>query len=182
MNLTGKIELLAPAKNADIGIIAINHGADAVYIGAPQFSARAAAGNSIEDIARLVTYAHRYYTRVYVALNTILTETELTETEKLIVQLYEAGVDALIIQDMGILELNLPPISLHASTQCDNRTLEKVLFLEKCGFDQVVLARELSLQQIKTLDKKYLAEEATAANESSEEDDISFDDLDLDNL
>lgn len=151
MNLTGKIELLAPAKNADIGIIAINHGANAVYIGAPQFSARAAAGNSIEDIARLVTYAHRYYTRVYVALNTILTETELTETEKLIVQLYEAGVDALIIQDMGILELNLPPISLHASTQCDNRTLEKVLFLEKCGFDQVVLARELSLQQIKTI-------------------------------
>ena len=114
-----EVELLAPAKNADIGIEAINHGADAVYIGAAMFSARAAAGNSIEDIERLVKHAHFYNARVYVALNTVLTDDQLPEAEKLIWQLYEKGVDALIVQDMGILELNLPPIELYASTQTD---------------------------------------------------------------
>lgn len=144
-----RIELLSPAKNLDCGIAAINHGADAVYIGAPKFSARAAAGNSITDIEKLVNYAHLYNAKVYIALNTILKNEELEETEKLIGQLYRAGSDALIIQDMGVLEMNLPPIPLHASTQMDNRTLEKVQFLEKSGFSQVVLARELSIQKIK---------------------------------
>ena len=143
------IELLAPAKNAEVGIAAINHGADAVYIGAPKFGARQAVGNSLDDIATLVTYAHRFYARVYVALNTILSDDELDEARALIYKLYDIGVDALIIQDMGLLELDLPPIPLHASTQCDNRSVEKVKFLEQCGFEQVVLARELSLQQIR---------------------------------
>lgn len=127
---------------------AINHGADAVYIGAPRFGARQAVGNSIGDIARLVDYAHKFYARVYVALNTILTDDELAEAQRIAVDLYNVGADALIVQDMGLLELDLPPIPLHASTQCDNRTTEKVAFLERCGFEQVVLARELSLAQI----------------------------------
>lgn len=146
-----KIELLAPAKNAEIGIEAINHGADAVYIGAPQFSARAAAGNSIEEIERLIQHAHKYYAKVYVALNTILTDEELIQAERIIHQLYDIGTDALIVQDLGITQLNLPPIPLHASTQMDNRTPEKVQFLEKAGFEQVVLARELSIEQIKNI-------------------------------
>ncbi len=144
-----RIELLSPAKNAEIGIEAINHGADAVYIGAPRFSARAAAGNSTSEIARLVDYAHKYDSRVYVALNTILKDEELLETERIIGEMYSIGVDALIVQDMGILELDIPPIALHASTQTDNRTVEKVRFLENVGFSQVVLARELSLAQIR---------------------------------
>ena len=111
------IELLAPAKNLECGIEAINHGADAVYIGAPRFGARAAAGNSIEDIKALVEHAHLYNARIYVTVNTILHDEELPETEKMIWELYRAGVDALIIQDMGITRLNLPPIALHASTQ-----------------------------------------------------------------
>ena len=143
-----KIELLAPAKNVECGIEAINHGADAVYIGAPRFSARAAAGNSLEDIQQLVEYAHLYNVRIYVALNTILKEDELEETEKLIHDLYRIGVDALIVQDMAITQLNLPPIPLHASTQTDNRSVEKVKFMSDAGFTQVVLARELSLQEI----------------------------------
>lgn len=146
-----KIELLAPAKNAEIGIEAILHGADAVYIGAPKFGARVAAGNSIEDIERLTKFAHQFHARVYVALNTILYDDELSETEKIIVQLYEKGVDALIVQDMGILQLNLPPIPLHASTQMDNRTVEKAKFLEKAGFSQIVLARELSIETIRDI-------------------------------
>ena len=146
-----EIELLAPAKTADIGIEAINHGADAVYIGAPQFSARAAAGNAVEDISRLVAYAHRFRAKIYVAVNTILTDSELTLAERMVWQLYEAGADALILQDMGLLELSLPPIALHASTQMDNRTIEKVQFLESAGFSQIVLARELSLEQIRTI-------------------------------
>ncbi|MDR3326595.1 MAG: U32 family peptidase [Prevotellaceae bacterium] len=143
-----KIELLSPAKDLATGIAAILHGADAVYIGASDFSARAAAGNSLEDIKKLVDFAHLYYAKIYITLNTILTDGELSEVQKLIWQLYLADVDALIIQDMGILELDLPGIELHASTQCDNRSVEKVQFLERCGFAQVVLARELSLQQI----------------------------------
>ena len=146
-----KIELLAPAKNLDCGIGAIDHGADAVYIGAPRFGARAAAGNSLEDIAELVKYAHLYNARIYVTLNTILKDEELEDTEKLVWGLYRIGVDALIVQDMGLLTLNLPPIPLHASTQMDNRNAEKVKFLADTGFRQVVLARELSLEQIRKI-------------------------------
>ena len=145
------IELLAPAKNLECGIEAVNHGADAVYIGAPRFGARAAAGNSIEDIKALVEHAHLYNARIYVTVNTILHDEELPETEKMIWELYRAGVDALIIQDMGITRLNLPPIALHASTQMDNRTPEKVKFLSDIGSRQVVLARELSLDEIKKI-------------------------------
>ena len=143
-----KIELLAPAKNLECGMAAIDHGADAVYIGAPKFGARAAAVNSLEDIAALVEYAHLYNVRIYVTVNTILKDEELKETEEMIRALYRVGVDALIVQDMGITGLELPPIPLHASTQMDNRTAEKVRFLADAGFRQVVLARELSLREI----------------------------------
>jgi len=143
-----KVELLSPAKNLQIGIAAINHGADAVYIGYNQFGARAAAGNSITDIEALVKYAHVYGACVYVTLNTILYENELNQVQHLINTFYEIGVDALIIQDMGILEMDLPPIALHASTQTNNRTLQKVKFLEQAGFSRVVLARELSITDI----------------------------------
>lgn len=143
-----KIELLAPAKNLECGLEAINHGADAVYIGAPKFGARSAAGNSLDDIQTLVKHAHLYNARIYVTVNTILKEEELLETEKMIWELYGMGVDALIVQDMGITGLNLPPIPLHASTQTDNRTSDKVKFLASAGFRQVVLARELSLKEI----------------------------------
>lgn len=146
-----RIELLAPAKNLECGMAAVDHGADAVYIGAPKFGARAAAVNSLEDIAGLVDYAHLYNVRVYVALNTLLKEEELKETEEMIWSLYRAGVDALIVQDMGITRLNLPPIPLHGSTQMDNRTPEKVRFLADAGFSQVVLARELSLEEMRRI-------------------------------
>ena len=145
------IELLSPAKDLNCGIEAINHGADAVYIGAPKFGARAAAGNSLEDIRELCEYAHLYGARIYVTLNTILKEDELEEAERMIWDLWRVGTDALIIQDMGITRLNLPPIPLHASTQTDNRTPEKVRFLEAAGFTQVVLARELSLNEIRRI-------------------------------
>ena len=145
------IELLSPAKDLNCGIEAINHGADAVYIGAPKFGARAAAGNSLEDIRELCEYAPLYGARIYVTLNTILKEDELEEAERMIWDLWRVGTDALIIQDMGITRLNLPPIPLHASTQTDNRTPEKVRFLEAAGFTQVVLARELSLNEIRRI-------------------------------
>lgn len=145
------IELLSPAKDLRCGIEAVRHGADAVYIGAPRFGARAAAGNSTDDIHALSEYAHLYDVRVYVALNTILRDDELWEAERMIWQLYRAGTDALIVQDMGITRLDLPPIPLHASTQTDNRTAEKVRFLEAAGFTQVVLARELSLEEIREI-------------------------------
>ncbi|MFA5626555.1 MAG: U32 family peptidase [Thiohalomonadaceae bacterium] len=148
MTARGVLELLAPAKNAAFGIEAINHGADAVYIGGPSFGARAAAGNTIADIASLAEYAQRYSAQVFVALNTILKDEELEPARQLAWQVYEAGADALIIQDMGLLELDLPPLALHASTQTDNRSFEKVQFLEQVGFSRVVLARELSLTQI----------------------------------
>ena len=137
------IELLSPAKDLNCGIEAINHGADAVYIGAPKFGARSAAGNSLDDIRELCEYAHLYGARIYVTLNTILKEDELEEAERMIWDLWRVGTDALIIQDMGITRLNLPPIPLHASTQTDNRTPEKVRFLEAAGFTQVVLALSL---------------------------------------
>ena len=151
MILKRSIELLSPAKNLECGIAAIDHGADAVYIGAPKFGARASAGNSIEDIAQLVEYAHQFNARIYVTVNTILKDEELAETEQLIWELYRIHVDALIVQDMGITRLNIPPIPLHASTQMDNRTPEKVRFLAEAGFKQVVLARELSLEQIRSI-------------------------------
>ena len=146
-----RVELLAPAKNLECGIQTIIHGADAVYIGAPKYSARSAAGNTLEDIAQLVQFAHGYHARVFVALNTLLTDAQLAEAEQLIHQLYRIGVDALIVQDTGIFNLNLPPIALHASTQADNRTVEKVRFWQEVGCEQVVLARELSLAQIKEI-------------------------------
>ena len=146
-----KIELLAPAKDLTCGLEAIRHGADAVYIGAPKFGARAAAANSGEDIRTLCDYAHLYGARVYVALNTILTDDELAEAERMIWELWRAGADALIVQDMGITQLDLPPIPLHASTQTDNRTVEKVRFFEQAGFTQVVLARELTLDEIREI-------------------------------
>jgi len=145
------IELLAPAKDLESGMTAVNHGADAVYVGAPKFSARAAVGNSLNNIARLVQYAHRYWAKVYIALNTILFDDELDEAEKIIRSLYDTGADALIIQDMGILEFDLPPIPLFASTQTHNYSLEKIQFLEKVGFQRVILARELSLKQLKEI-------------------------------
>lgn len=148
------IELLSPAKDLTCGIEAIKHGADAVYIGAPKFGARSAAGNSLDDIKSLCDFAHLYSARIYVALNTILKEDELAEAERIIGQLYDAGADALIVQDMGITKLNIPPIPLHASTQTDNRTPEKVKFLQDVGFKQVVLARELSLNQIRAISEK----------------------------
>ena len=143
-----QLELLAPARDADIGIEAVNHGADAVYIGGPSFGARAAASNDIADIARLVEHAHRFNARVFVTLNTILADDELEPARQQIWQLYDAGVDALIIQDMGLLELDLPAIQLHASTQTDIRTPEKARFLQDVGLSQIVLARELDLEQI----------------------------------
>ncbi|MBO5678740.1 MAG: U32 family peptidase [Bacteroidaceae bacterium] len=142
------IELLSPAKNLECGIEAIRHGADAVYIGAPKYGARAAAGNSLDDLRQLADYAHQFGARVYVTLNTIVYDDELAEVEALVWQLYRIGIDALIVQDMALLTMNLPPIELHASTQTDNRTPEKVQFLHSVGFSQVVLARELSLDDI----------------------------------
>lgn len=145
------IELLAPAKNLHTGIEAILHGADAVYIGAPRYGARSAVGCSVADIKQLCDFAHIYNARIYVALNTILYQNELSDAQRIIYELYYAGVDALIVQDMSILKLDLPPIALHASTQCDNRTPEKVKFLANAGFSQVVLARELSVAEIKNI-------------------------------
>ena len=153
-----QIELLSPARNLTCGLAAINHGADAVYIGASQFSARVSAGNPISDIEKLADYAHQFRSKVYVTLNTILTDEQLPDAEKLIWDIYEAGADALIIQDMGILKLNLPPIALHASTQTDNRTAEKVKFLKDTGFSRVVLARELSLKEIEEIHTKVNVE------------------------
>lgn len=148
------LELLAPAGSADIGIAAIDHGADAVYIGAPKFSARADAGVSFADIGRLIRHAHLYYARVYVALNTILTDRELDESLNIIREVYQLGADGLIIQDTGLLELDLPPIPLIASTQMHNNSADKVRFLEAVGFKRVILARELSLDEIADIRRK----------------------------
>lgn len=152
------LELLSPAKNADFGIEAINHGADAVYIGGPGFGARAKAPNTVADIARLVKHAHRYHAEVFVALNTIFHDNELAAASRLVHELYEAEVDALIVQDMGLLEMDLPPIQLHASTQTDIRTVEKAVFLDQVGFSQMVLAREMDLNTVKQI------ADATSAN------------------
>ena len=148
------LELLAPAKNLECGIAAIDHGADAVYIGAPRFGARAAAGNSIDDIRQLCHYAHQYAASVYVTVNTIIYDSELEDTMSLVHELADVGVDAILIQDMGLFSLAssntqlLSSISFHASTQTDNRSPEKVRWLRSLGFRRVVLARELSVQEI----------------------------------
>lgn len=134
-----RVELLSPAKNVDVAIAAINNGADAVYIGGPAFGARKAVGNSLEDIEKAVRYAHRFYCRVFVTLNTILYDEELPEVERLIHGLYKIGVDAIIVQDPAVLKLDLPPIALHASTQMHNYDLERIKFLDRLGFQRVVL-------------------------------------------
>ncbi|QYH17056.1 U32 family peptidase [Enterobacter sp. DNB-S2] len=145
------LELLSPARDAAIAREAILHGADAVYIGGPGFGARHNASNSLSDIAELVPFAHRFGAKVFVTLNTILHDDELEPAQRLITDLYQAGIDALIVQDMGVLELDIPPIELHASTQCDIRTVEKAKFLSDVGFSQIVLARELNLNQIRDI-------------------------------
>ncbi|MEA5215442.1 peptidase U32 family protein [Enterobacter cloacae] len=145
------LELLSPARDAAIAREAILHGADAVYIGGPGFGARHNASNSLSDIAELVPFAHRFGAKVFVTLNTILHDDELEPAQRLITDLYHTGVDALIVQDMGVLELDIPPIELHASTQCDIRTVEKAKFLSDAGFSQIVLARELNLNQIRDI-------------------------------
>jgi len=149
-----KIELLSPAKDLECGMAAIKCGADAIYIGADKFGARASAKNSIEDIKKLVSFAHRYFAGVYVTLNTILTDKEILQAKELLEKLYETGVDAFIIQDMGFLEMDLPPVPLFASTQCHNNSVEKIKFLEQVGFKRVILARELSLEEIRTIREK----------------------------
>ena len=142
------LELLAPARDAEVGRQAVLHGADAVYIGGPTHGARAAAANSLADIAALCDFAHQYYARVYVTLNTLVYDSELAASERLARGLWRAGADALIVQDMGLLRLDLPPIALHASTQCDIRTPAKAAFLARCGFSQLVMPRELSEAEI----------------------------------
>ncbi len=149
--LNHQIELLAPARDADIGIAAVHHGADAVYIGAPAFGARASAGNSLQDIERLCKEAHRFNSKIFITLNTILRDDELEDAQKMAWDVYRAGADVLIVQDMAFLEMDLPPIQLHASTQTDIRTPEKAKFMQDVGFSQIVLARELTLPQIQAI-------------------------------
>jgi 23S rRNA 5-hydroxycytidine C2501 synthase len=145
------VELLAPAKDRECGVAAIDCGADALYVGGPRFGAREAAGNSFEDIAQLAGYAHRYWVRVYATVNTLLRDDELAEAERQCWDLYRAGVDGLIIQDVGLLECHLPPVPLIASTQMHNASPERVAFGEKVGFSRAILARELDLQQIRAI-------------------------------
>ncbi len=150
-----KTELLAPAKDKHTAICAINSGCDALYIGAPKFGARQNASNSIEDLKEIIQYAHKFNVKVHVTINTILDDNELVEAKKLIKKLYDIGVDALIVQDMGILKASIdgeiPPIPIHMSTQCDNRNLEKAQFFDNLGASRVILARETSLENIKEI-------------------------------
>lgn len=145
------LELLSPARDVAIAREAILHGADAIYIGGPSFGARHNACNEVSEIAELVKFARRYHARVFTTLNTIFHDDELEQVRTLIHQLYDAGVDALIVQDMGVMELDIPPIELHASTQTDIRTLDRAKFLDQAGFSQLVLARELNLQEIRAI-------------------------------
>ncbi len=146
-----KLELLAPAKTSDIGIAAIDCGADAVYIAGPAFGARAAAGNPTKDIASLTAYAHKFSARIYATVNTIVYEDELEQAQKMIWDLYDAGVDALIVQDLGITRMELPPIELHASTQCAIRTPQQAAALASLGFRRLILERQLSLDEIRAI-------------------------------
>ena len=148
------IELLAPAKDKICAITAINYGADAIYIGANNFGARKNASNTLDDIKEIIDYAHKFNVKVFITINTVLFDDELEQAQNLIKKLYEIKADAIIIQDMGLLELDLPPISLHSSTQCHNSTTEKVQFLEKIGFERAILARELSIEEIKEIAQK----------------------------
>ena len=149
--LSHQVELLAPARDADIGIAALHHGADAVYIGPPAYGARVGAGNSLQDIERLCREAHRFDARIFITLNTILRDDELEGARRMAWDVYNAGADVLIVQDMGLLKIDMPPIQLHASTQTDIRTPEKARFLQDVGFSQLVLARELDLKQIREI-------------------------------
>ena len=153
INKNTKIELLAPAKNIECAFAAINAGADAVYIGAESFGARKKAANSLDDIVKVVDYAHKFLVKVYVTVNTILFDSELESAEKLIWKLYYAGVDAIIFQDFSFFEMNLPPIALHASTQCNNDTVDKIKFLNKMNVQRVVLPREFSINEINEITK-----------------------------
>jgi putative protease len=173
------LELLAPARDADIGIAAIDHGADAVYIGGPGFGARDKASNTVPEIERLVRHAHRFHARIFVTLNTILRDDELEPARRLAWQLYEAGADALIVQDMGLLLQDLPPIQLHASTQTDIRTPEKAKFLQDAGLSQIVLARELTLPQISAIRDVIDTERGSASKYS---DRFDFDVLELEDV
>ena len=152
-----KVELLAPAKDKQTAFAAINSGCDAIYIGAQNFGARKKVGNSLDDLKEIVDYAHKFYVKVHVTVNTILKDSELKAVQELIQNLYDIGVDAIIVQDMAIFELaieeKIPPIVIHASTQCDNRSLDKVKFFQKIGVSRVILARELSLEQIEEIGK-----------------------------
>lgn len=148
-----KIELLVPAKDLHSGQVAIQHGADALYVGASRFGARQAAGNSLQDLEQLIRYAHLYGSKVHVTVNTLLFDHELEDARKLIWQLYEMGTDALIIQDLGILKMDLPPIALHASTQCHNHSLERIRMIERAGFKRAILAREMDLDTIRGIRK-----------------------------
>lgn len=152
------LELLAPARNADVAIEAILAGADAIYIGPESHGARKSAGNSLDEIARVVEFAHPYRVKVYATVNTIVYEEELAGVEKLIWDLYNIGVDAIIVQDMAVLRMNLPPIELHASTQCDIRTPQKARFLKEVGFSRIVVARELALSEIEEIRRETDAE------------------------
>ena len=156
--LSHQVELLAPARDADIGIAALHHGADAVYIGPPAFGARVGAGNSLQDIERLCREAHRFDARIFITLNTILRDDELEGARRMAWDVYNAGADVLIVQDMGLLKIDMPPIQLHASTQTDIRTPEKARFLQDVGFSQLVLARELDLKQIREIYQKLDAD------------------------
>jgi putative protease len=146
-----EIELLLPAKDLSTGKTAINHGADAVYIGASAYGARQAAGNSLQDIDALVQYAHLYGSKVHVTVNTVLFDHELERARKLLWDLYDIGVDAVLIQDIGLLKLDIPPLTFHASTQCHNHSVERIRFLEKAGFSRAVLARETDLETVRQI-------------------------------
>ncbi len=149
--MNAALELLAPAKDKDCAICAINYGADAVYMGAPFFGARKNASNTLVDIKQVVDYAHKFFVKVYVTLNTILSNDELKKVQKLLYDLYEIGVDGIIVQDFAIFNLDLPPFLISASTQCDIRNIEKVKFFENIGLNRVILARELSLNEIRNI-------------------------------
>ncbi len=156
--MTNSFELLAPANNKKVAISAINSGADAVYIGYRSFGARSQAGNNLEDIAEVINYAHIFRVKIYVTLNTIFYDNEIEEVVKTIYKLYKLKVDGIIIQDMGLLEYELPPVPIIASTQCHNNKVEKIKFLEKTGFSRVILPRELSLEEIKIISKNTKVE------------------------
>ena len=148
-----ELELLAPAKNRDIGIAAIDCGADSLYIAGPSFGAREAAGNSVSDVAQLAAYGRKFGAKVYMVINTILYDNEIDKAVRLAHQAYDAGCSALIIQDLGLLKAGLPPLPLFASTQTNIRTAEQAMFLESLGFERLILARELSLEQIAEIRK-----------------------------